>query len=125
MSDRGKIRSGIEKRLISLRVSPSPDGADIGILDTVIDGAEDEICLLCAIDTIPDTLNSAVADIAAADFAELLLGGEAGAVSKRTDGELSIGYVNGTSGIERTLSACARMRKRGIEAAKKYRRIRW
>lgn len=125
MTDRGKIKSGIEKRLIALRVLPSPEGDGIGILDTVIDGVEDEVCLICAIDTIPDSLNSAIADIAAADFAELILGEESGAVSKRADGELSASYVSGTSATERKLAACGRMRRRGLDAVKKYRRIKW
>ncbi len=125
MTDRGKIKSGIEKRLISLRVLPSPEGDGIGILDTVIEGVEDEVCLICAIDTIPDSLNSAIADIAAADFAELILGEESGIVSKRADGELSASYVKGTSAVERKLAACARMRKRGLDAVKKFRRIQW
>ncbi len=126
MNARGKIKAGIEKRLISLHISPRE--CDIGILDTIIDSVTDEILLICALDTLPDELYESLADISAADYAEAALFGEGtvkGAVISKSDGDLSLKYAAGTTEFERRLSACDRMRRRGLERAKKFRRIRW
>lgn len=126
MNYRGKIKAGIEKRLISLHISPRE--CDLGILDTIIDSVTDEILLICAIDTLPDELFESVADISAADYAETALlgeGGARGAVASKSDGDLSMKYAAGTTEFERRLSACDKMRRRGLDRAKKYRRIRW
>ncbi len=126
MNYRGKIKAGIEKRLISLHISPRE--CDLGILDTIIDSVTDEILLICAIETLPDELLESVADISAADYAEASLlgdGGAKGAVTSKSDGDLSLKYASGTTELERKLSACGKMRCRGLDRAKKYRRIRW
>ncbi len=120
------LREEIEDRLYLLRLNHKSDGADAGMIDIFSYHAAKEVSEITGMKTLPTELIFSVADIAAAELAASILAREdLPAVSGRTDGGLSVHYIKGTTEYERVSAAIEKMRARGIDGAKKYRRIRW
>lgn len=127
MTTESKIRKGVEARLHALHAVPASDGSDVGILDAAIANATDTVLSASGFDDLPDELIGAVADLAAADYAEYILTSTAsvGVISSKSDGEYSVRYKDGTSKAEKLFSMTEKMRARGIDTMNTFRRIRW
>ena len=124
-----RIKTDMLTRIAALGLSVTQSDSDM--LDYTALRAASRVQSLCGLDLSAqseDTVSaliSAAADIAAADAAAIILSRGDGAVSSRTDGDVSVRYADGTSGGERVAAEISRMRELGVAAAVRRRRFVW